>query len=80
MASGRVFTTQFKCGTQLPLQLLDTNVRAVEAAMDYMVYILAYLRNQVSMELGNFEYSGLKMFPLVRFSQCLCPKSLQTEN
>ena len=64
MASGSVFITQFKCGTQLPLQLLEAKVRAVEAAMDYMVYILAYVRNQVGKELGNSEYSGLQMLPL----------------
>ena len=64
MASGSVFITQFKCGTQLSLQLLEAKVRAVEAAMDYMVYILAYVRNQVGKELGNSEYSGLQTLPL----------------
>lgn len=54
MASGSVFITQFKCGTQLPLQLLEAQVRA----------ILAYVRNQVGMELGNLEYHGLKTLPL----------------
>lgn len=64
MASGSVFITQFKCGTQLPLQLLEAQVRAVEAAMDYTVHVLAYVRNQVGMELGNLEYHGLKTLPL----------------
>lgn len=40
MASGNVFITQFKCGTQLLLQLLEGKVRAVEAAMSYMIYML----------------------------------------
>ena len=75
MASGSVFITQFKCGTQLPLQLLEAKVWAVEAAVDYMVYILAYVRNQVGKELGNSEYSGLQMLPLapLGFLSALAP-------
>lgn len=47
-----------KCGTQLLLKLLETKVRAVEAAKGCMIYILAYVRNQVGMEIGSLEYNS----------------------
>lgn len=82
MASGNVFITQFKCGTQLLLQLLEGKVRAVEAAMSYMIYILAYVRNQVGTELRSLAYSGLKHITSspVSCSQCISLESLQTKN